>query len=641
MFKNLALSVKYLSLLGLVFLTLVAGLMVALQWPVGSHGLTWLVSLNKVFAEMLLVLALALLLFAVWWPSRFLSWLLVVAYCLVLTTQIASLQFSSAYLPSIALENAQHADFLLDTNKVGWFLIVFLALLNGALQISKRVRPTPRLGARVLLATMLIIVSALIKNDSHWLPQKLVDQRFDFYNSGRAGIEHKAPGSAMIDTLKQYYQSQARLGLIDQASVELPREAVKFAFEYGIKLNEHSEDYPLLKTVQFTSPPQFIDQKNWQQKNVIVFFVEGLSSRVIQPYSQQFPGISPNFEEFAKQALVVDDYFNHSFATYRALSGQLCSIYANNVLSADTNYFCLPHVLSENGYDTHFFVSQSLAETNLDEMAQRAGFDEVLGSKELIPYIPNTPELDYGLDEIILFDKNFVESFKRWLQQRDSQKGDSELSRPFFATLYNFQTHTGVRLNSNIKYVDPTKKSSSYVLDTFFNFDQAFGNFWNYFKTSPYYDNTIVIVTSDHATFGSKDFAALVSDMPGYSRIFADKIPLMIYHPDSPSGRFSARNASSINFAPTLMHTLNVNATKASFVGNSIFEEGNTYPNPLVVSSGISYYKTDEGGWLRQRQDEPTAVPANSTQAKSFHDLVLFTQDLERQNRLAPIGSSE
>lgn len=629
---QLKLSVKFIFVLGFTCLIFIGGLLVALQWPIGANSAVWLVSLNKVYSEMLLVMAVTLLLYSPWWPLRALSGLLFVVYSLTMYTQIASLQFSSDYLPPIALENAKHADFLLDSSKVGWFLIVLLAVFSCGSSIAKQIKPIPTASHRVVVVFSLIIAAVLIKNDAHWLPKSIIDQRFSFYNSGRASIEHKAPGSAMIETLELHYQTAVRDRWLEQVSKELSKESAIFAYDHGIKLNEIDAEYPLSKKLVFDSPPSFIEREHWGKKNMIVFFVEGMSSRIIQPYTQHFPGISPNLEDFGEHATVIDDYYNHSYATYRGLSGQFCSIYANGRLLPDVNYYCLPHALSDNGYDTHFFVSQSLAKTDLDDVAIRAGFDKVHGAAELAELIPDDKETDFSWPDFTLHDTSFIESFKRWLKQRES----IQIEQPFFISLYNFQTHTGVRLNSDVKYIDPTGKSQSYVLDTFHNFDIAFGNFWDYFKESAYYENTIIVVTTDHSTFSSKDFSKLVWDTPDYTQVFADRIPLMIYHPDGNRKSLDARNASSVNLAPSLLHTLSIDAEGVPFVGNSIFDESNIYPSPMIFSTGVSYFKTTEGHWIRQVREQKTDIPPSAVQAKPFHDLILYTQGLERDNRLTP-----
>ena len=639
--NQIANSAKFAFSLALVSVVLLCGILISLQWSIEPSGATWLTAMNKTIAEMLLVIAASLLLFSVWWPIRLLSAVLFSAYGFVVVAQLNSIQFSSTYLPPVALENAKHVDFLLDTTKLGWLVILFIALGVAGAYIHRAVRPIPKLGSRMIVAFVLVICAVLVKNDSRWLSEEAQKSRFDFYNSGRAVVKYKGPGSAMLETLKLHQEATLYQDRIDAASKELPMASIDFAIEHGISLNEIDSNYPLAKNLSHESPPSFLagsstadsseDNSDLTKNNVIVFFVEGMSSRIIQPYTDIFPEISPNFESFSEISLVVDDYYNHSYATYRGLSGQFCSIYANGRLFPETDYYCLPHALDENGYETLFFVSQSLEKTDLDEVAKLAGFNRVFGSKELAPLIPDDPEMDFTIKDFILYDTSFIESFKRWMKQREADD-----QTPFFAALYNFQTHTGVRLNSDVKYNDPTGKNHSYVLDTFHNFDQAFGNFWNYFKESPYFDNTIVIVTSDHSTFGSKDYAKLVRDTPGYVQIFADKIPLMVYHPQGKPGHFSARNASSVNFAPSVLHILDIEAESVPFFGNSIFDETNIYPNPLVASSGISYFNVAGRHWLRQVRETKTDIPPSVTQAKPFHDLILFTQGLERQNRLSP-----
>ena len=84
---------------------------------------------------------------------------------------------------------------------------------------------------------------------------------------------------------------------------------------------------------------------------------EGISARVVQPYSDRFPGLTPNFAAFASEAMRIDNYYSHTFATYRGLQGQFCSLfplYAGGQIFEDTDYYCLADLLNDEGYETHF-----------------------------------------------------------------------------------------------------------------------------------------------------------------------------------------------------------------------------------------------------------------------------------------------
>src|SRR3546814_1742681 len=43
------------------------------------------------------------------------------------------------------------------------------------------------------------------------------------------------------------------------------------------------------------------------------------------PYGSTYPGLTPNLQALAGDTMVVDNYYNHTAATYRGLQGQMTS----------------------------------------------------------------------------------------------------------------------------------------------------------------------------------------------------------------------------------------------------------------------------------------------------------------------------
>ncbi len=625
--KEFGQSLKFLLSFGVTFVVLISGLILVLDWPQFE-----IFYINKLIAEALVFLALSWLLYFRYKPLRPFAFLPLLVLALIYYVQINSLEFSGAYLPSVALENAQHVDFLFDPSRVAWLIILLTAFVFTIYTTINWASKAPRFRGRALAALLLIVISVIVKNDKKWLSDENKDDRFQFYNTGMAGIEYKTPVSALSDTLNEYYQAMIRERWIQQASVELSTEAAEFAYDFGYSLNEKNPEYPLLKDLKFDTPLDFISQQNEEVLNVIVFFVEGMSSRIIQPYSQNFPEISPNIERLSKKSIVVDNYYSHSYATYRGLAGQFCSLFANQRLSDDVNYRCLPHLLAEKGYETHFMFSQSKKRTDLDDVGARAGYTFVHGSEELSQFIPDAEDKD----EHIISDRSFVLAFKRWLAQREKITTDQDNGKPFFAALYNFQTHTGVHLKPGFKYQDPTGKSDSFVLDTFHNFDVAFKTFLDYFENSALAKNTVVVVTSDHATFATKEYARLVGHNKGYAPVFADQIPLIIYHPRTKPMRFDAGQATSLNLAPSLLNILGLEFESVPLLGRSVFDQETEFPKPLVAGVNVTRKLVRDGYWFRQQLGIDREIPKYSKQAAQHHEFVLYIQSLERENRLTP-----
>src|SRR5690606_4224251 len=59
--------------------------------------------------------------------------------------------------------------------------------------------------------------------------------------------------------------------------------------------------------------------------NMIVLMSEGVSARMLGAYGGAYPGLTPNIDRIAARSMRVDNYFNHTAATYRGVGGQVSS----------------------------------------------------------------------------------------------------------------------------------------------------------------------------------------------------------------------------------------------------------------------------------------------------------------------------
>src|SRR3546814_17094411 len=89
------------------------------------------------------------------------------------------------------------------------------------------------------------------------------------------------------------------------------------------------------------------------------------------PYGSTYPGLTPNLQALAGDTMVVDNYYNHTAATYRGLQGQMTSGFpryggseggkgwmdGNNADGyATRSYSSLSGVLDKAGYHPVFFA---------------------------------------------------------------------------------------------------------------------------------------------------------------------------------------------------------------------------------------------------------------------------------------------
>ena len=137
------------------------------------------------------------------------------------------------------------------------------------------------------------------------------------------------------------------------------------------------------------------------------------------------------------------------------------------------------------------------------------------------------------------------------------------------------------------------RNSKSNALNAYHTTDDAFRIFWEEFKTSKFYDNTIVIAVADHAVFPAGVTKDIFPEDAGKVN-FYDENAFMMYIPENKLPKKVDMYMSGIDFAPSILHLLGIN-TPNSFEGHSIFDNRNKYPNLLGMHEFGLYINQIDG----------------------------------------------
>ena len=277
-----------------------------------------------------------------------------------------------------------------------------------------------------------------------------------------------------------------------------------------------------------------------ENPNIVLIFTEGLSQNIIDDRRN----IMPNLASFQSQSIDFENYFNHTFATYRGIQGQLYSGYQFKNEEKNT-LTSVQEILKENGYITTFINSEPKNST----------FTKYLDDFEFDSLITST-ELDGPAETVT--DKDLYE------QLFSEMENLSSTGEPFFIATYTFGTH--ISLDSpNAMYQD----GDNALLNRFYNLDAQFGIFFEKFKESQLSKNTIIIFTSDHATFVDNDFR---ESFPNYKRNhgMVDEIPLYIYFSGVQPLEIDVNGRNSLGLAPTILDLVDISDSNY-FLGNSLF----------------------------------------------------------------------
>lgn len=295
-----------------------------------------------------------------------------------------------------------------------------------------------------------------------------------------------------------------------------------------------------------------------ESPNVILIFVEGMSQHIIDDERN----IAPNIREVQSKSLNFKNYYNHTFATYAGIIGQLYSGY--QLQNNDKNYLIsLPQVLSAYGYHTSF-INTEPKNKEFTTYLNNLGFDKVIPG-------PVTKSLGVTSDK---------DAYKKLLSEIDKKN-----QSPFFISMYTFGTHIGMD-GYDRKFGD----GSDRLLSRFHDMDYQFGKFIEEFNNSSLADNTILVFTTDHATFVDDEYR---SSFPKNSRVQGnlDKVPLFIYYKGVIPEVVDVEGRNSINLTPTILDYLDYSAGNY-FLGESLFSKNkndNIY-STLFVSELI--YRT-------------------------------------------------
>lgn len=299
--------------------------------------------------------------------------------------------------------------------------------------------------------------------------------------------------------------------------------------------------------------------------NVILVFIEGCSENIIEDARN----IMPNLAEIQDRSISFSDYYNHTFATYMGISGQLYSGYQQNNYD-ENKLISIQDVFKNYGYNTAM-INTEPNNTEFSDYLENFRFDEVITDTEMTDGEANSLS-DRSAYELLL----------------ETALEKNEEDEPFFLAMYSFGTHASFDGVYN-KFGD----GSNALLNRFYDLDVQIGEFIEAFEESDLAENTVIIFTADHATYQDTDFNTA---FPDYERTVTtiDRIPLMIYYEGVEPETYNADGRNSLDMVPTVLDFLDMD-TENYFLGDSLFAAENNSMFDTYYESVGSYYGTAGG----------------------------------------------
>lgn len=379
-------------------------------------------------------------------------------------------------------------------------------------------------------------------------------------------------GIEVAQQMAEYASMNQALGVTNTSSIAVEEKELD---QECIFYKPHIDD--------FIAKPETLPE----QPNVILIFTEGLSQSVLDDERE----IMPNMSRFQTETITFDHYYNHTFATYRGLSGQLYSGYQLNNEDVN-NLISMQDVFIENGYHTTMINVEPYNEEFTDYL-NNFGFDEV---------VTVFGEMNGPADTI-----NDQEAYDLLFDVMENKP----LDQPFFICMYTFGTHA-----SFDSYGEVYGDGSDGILNKFYNADCGFGNFLEVFQNSRFAENTMIVLTTDHGSYVDNEYAASFSENERNHNMI-DEIPLMIYYNGVEPAVYDVNGRNSLCMVPTVMDLLDLDHENM-FLGSSLFSDSPAHRFETITAIGLDLSSTEDG--VLQN------VPAEETEELE-EELMLYFQE--------------
>jgi arylsulfatase A-like enzyme len=348
----------------------------------------------------------------------------------------------------------------------------------------------------------------------------------------------------------------------------------------------------------FTLSPVFAAEK----KNVILVTFDAMGARYL-PFYGFDRNTAPNLDSFSKECLLFTNVISQSGSTSISLGSLFTSYYPftdnlmTDVVNFKKNKLCLPHVLQGKGYHTYAIVRDEYAKSGYGFGHGFDYFDE--------DYPPDGNTAEETFDSAISLIKNLKEPFFLWIHNEEPHSPylppekyfrefyperniptiysliGSSKGRPYEMDLKNYRRFNRYLLNlseESHRYEiygremtlgdEEIKQLRARYWGNIKYADEHFGRFLKWIKAQPFFNRTIVVITSDH---GESLGAHHLFD---HNELYQDiiHVPLLLHLPGQNFRKIVDKPAELVDIYPTLLNLLGL-SVEHKIRGENLLQE--------------------------------------------------------------------
>lgn len=317
-------------------------------------------------------------------------------------------------------------------------------------------------------------------------------------------------------------------------------------------------------------------------RNVVLIIWESMAKEwvgALNSDTPDYPSYTPFIDSLLPRSYALTEAYACGVQSVDAMPALFSSItrpeqpfvtspYSSHALSS------LPEILRSEGYETAFFHNAENGSMGFDAFATKLRFHHYYGMNEY----PDPAHFDGAWG---IWDEEFLQFFARKI---------GTLRPPFFAVEFTTTSHDPFRIPARYEHRFP--KGRIPIHATIGYTDYALRRFFDTARRQPWYENTLFVITADHAVAGVH---------PKYNNLAGRfSIPFIFYDPREEWIGTNATTFQQADFLPTLLDLLGLARPIVAF-GNNVFSP--TAPH-FAVSSVQHTYQMIEGDYVLQFDGE-------------------------------------
>ncbi len=521
-------------------------------------------------------------------------------------------------------------------------LMVFMAAFSAAfaalmLRLSKGLDERRR-GLKILVADVLGLVVLAVAGlviARGGLQDKPLGMN-DAYFSSNPAIGALALNGVYttLDSLNTYVSSGDQLAYVkDLGQPAAGDEAQVTALIVARDREETIPGYPLMRRYSY-APGEA------RRMNVVIFVMESWSAKYMGALGGELSA-TPFFDSLAPSGLLMESCLanaQRSVEGLPALLGSLPSwrglVFGKGGLFYQSRIEPVARSLGREGYTTLFAHGAPADSMRFEGIVKRLGFETHMSMKDFPDYKRHHDGV-WGV-----FDEHVMLTVEQRLR---------EMKKPFFAVVYSLSSHTPYAIPSDEFRVYGSDVEHADFLNSFKYSDHALGKFFEKASQSDYFEDTLFVITADHAE-GRSTSGSLFEKY---------HIPCFFYTPGGelePGRRDSL--AGQVDMMPTILDILRLPVAYTGW-GRSVLAPGR---RALVLPHGDRFVYVEDDMLLYADTGVPIKMfdyrddktkdllsrkniqPEAGIRAKEAHDrmkkYLRFSYGRIRDNRVAPPKSN-